>query len=75
MTSTLWSQDFFGKGELSPLMYSRITLNAYYQSLKTAKNVICYPQGAAGKRFGTLYLNEVTAVTDYSQIYFKSFVL
>ena len=73
MTSTLWSQDFFGKGELSPLMYSRITLNAYYQSLKTAKNVICYPQGAAGKRFGTLYLNEVTAVTDYSKIYFKSF--
>ena len=73
MTSTLWSQDFFGKGELSPLMYSRITLNAYYQSLKTAKNVICYPQGAAGKRFGTLYLNEVTTVTDYSQIYFKSF--
>ena len=73
MTTTLWSQDFFGKGELSPLMYSRITLNAYYQSLKTAKNVICYPQGAAGKRFGTLYLNEVTAVTDYSKIYFKSF--
>jgi len=73
MTDTLWSQDFFGKGELSPLMYSRITLNAYYQALKTAKNVICYPQGAAGKRFGTLYLNDITAVTDYSKIYFKAF--
>lgn len=73
MTDTLWSQDFFGKGELSPLMYSRITLNAYYQALKTAKNVICYPQGAAGKRFGTLYLNDITAVTDYNKIYFKSF--
>lgn len=73
MTDTLWSQDFFGKGELSPLMYSRITLNAYYQALKIAKNVICYPQGAAGKRFGTLYLNDITMVTDYTKVYFKSF--
>ncbi len=73
MTDTLWSQDFFGKGELSPLMYSRITLNAYYQSLKTAKNVICYPQGAAGKRFGTTYLADFTGTTDYNTVYFKAF--
>jgi hypothetical protein len=73
MAQVLWSQDFFARGELSPLMYSRVTLNAYYQGLKRAKNVICYPQGSAGKRFGTIYLNEINGVTNYRQIYFKAF--
>lgn len=73
MTDTVWSQDFFGKGELSPLMYSRITTNAYYQALKKAKNVISLPQGSAGKRFGTKYLNEVTGITNFKDVYFKSF--
>ena len=73
MTQILWSQDFFAKGELSPLMYSRVTLQAYYQGLKKAKNVICFPQGSAGKRFGTRYLNRITSTTNYRQCYFKSF--
>mgnify|MGYP001562613071 CR=1 FL=1 len=73
MAQILWSQDFFAKGELSPLMYSRVTLQAYYQGLKRAKNVLCFPQGSAGKRFGTVYLNQVTGTTDYTQTYFKSF--
>ncbi len=73
MADILWSQDFFAKGELSPLMYSRITLQAYYQGLKRAKNVLCFPQGSAGKRFGTNYLNTVTGTTNYRQTYFKSF--
>lgn len=73
MAYILWSQDFFAKGELSPLMYSRVTLQAYYQGLKRAKNVLCFPQGSAGKRFGTLYLNQVIGETNYQQIYFKSF--
>lgn len=76
MAQVLWSQDFFAKGEISPLMYSRITLNAYYQGLKRAKNVLCLPQGSAGKRFGTTFNFDITAatgVTDYTKIYFKSF--
>ena len=73
MTHILWSQDFFAKGELSPLMYSRVTLQAYYQGLKRAKNVLCFPQGCAGKRFGTEYLNTVIGETNYQQTYFKSF--
>ena len=73
MTDVLWSQDFFAKGELSPLLYSRVTLQAYYQGLKRAKNVICFPQGSAGKRFGTIYLSIIAGVTNYRQIYFKSF--
>jgi hypothetical protein len=73
MTHILWSQDFFAKGELSPLMYSRITLNAYYQGLKRAKNVLCLPQGSAGKRFGTRFVTKLTGLTNYRQIFFKSF--
>lgn len=73
MTYTLWSQDFFAKGELSPLMYSRVTLNAYYQGLKVARNVLCFPQGAAGKRFGTKYVTNLASVTSAEQVYFKSF--
>jgi len=73
MTDVLWSQDFFAKGELSPLLYSRVTLQAYYQGLKRAKNVICFPQGSAGKRFGTVFLSIISGVTNYRQIYFKSF--
>ncbi len=73
MAYILWSQDFFAKGELSPLMYSRVTLQAYYQGLKRAKNVICFPQGSAGKRFGTIYLNTISGENNYQQTYFKSF--
>jgi len=54
-------------------MYSRVTLQAYYQGLKRAKNVLCFPQGSAGKRFGTLYLNQVIGETNYKQTYFKAF--
>lgn len=74
MAHILWSQDFFAKGELSPLMYSRITLQAYYQGLKRAKNVLCFPQGSAGKRFGTQFLYQLgLPFNNYKQIYFKSF--
>jgi len=74
MTQILWSQDTFTKGELSPLMYSRVTLQTYYQGLKRAKNVICFPQGTAGKRFGTLFQYQLDpSLNNYQQIYFKSF--
>lgn len=74
MAQMLWSQDVFTKGELSPLLYSRVTLDAYYNGLKRAKNVICYPQGCAGKRFGTFFFNQLSdELTNYRQIYFKAF--
>lgn len=73
MAHILWSQDFFAKGELSPLMYSRVTLQAYYQGLKRAKNVICFPQGSAGKRFGTVLWSYVNGTNDFTQTYFKAF--
>lgn len=76
MADTPWMQSFFGKGELSPLMYGRVDLKAYFQALKTAKNIINYPQGAAGKRFGTTFLNNITTdtgISDYTQIFFEEF--
>ncbi len=72
MSLVLWSQDVFSKGEISPLMYARVSVTPYYNGLKTAKNVICFPQGAAGKRFGTIYRNTITGITDASQIFFAT---
>lgn len=74
MPYVLWSQDIFSKGELSPFMYARATVNEYGNGLKTAVNVLTYPTGAAGKRFGTLYdatLN--SGLTAANQIYFQTF--
>jgi len=74
MPSQLWSQDVFSRGELSPYMRARVSVNQYYQGLRTAKNVLTYPQGAAGKRFGTLYMAVLNAgITNYDQIFFQTF--
>lgn len=73
MAEMLWSQDFFAKGELTPLMYSRVTLQTYYQALKTANNTLCYPQGALGKRFGTRTVQELTLVNAADEAYLESF--
>lgn len=82
MSNLNWTQDVFSKGELSPLMYSRTTVDAYHNGMKTAKNVLTYPQGAAGKRFGTNFVANLTSdiaalglpvITDYKNFYFKTF--
>ena len=73
MSYTLWSQDIFSKGELSPLMYARATVNEYNNGLKTAQNVLTYPTGAAGKRFGTLYQATLTGFTNFQQFFFNTF--
>lgn len=73
MGLSAWSQDVFSKGELSPLMYSRVTVSAYYNGLKTATNCITYPQGGIGKRFGTVYNATIPSLTDYRDAYFQTF--
>jgi len=73
MPESLWSQDVFTAGELSPLMYARTTTAVYFNGMKTAKNVVTYPQGAVGKRFGTEYLATISNATASNQIFFKSF--
>lgn len=73
MPYQLWSQDNFSKGELSPYMYARAQVNQYYDGLKIAQNVLTYPTGAAGKRFGTLYQATLSGLTDPSQLFFQTF--
>jgi hypothetical protein len=73
MPYTLWSQDIFSKGELSPFMYARVTVNEYGNGLKTAQNVLTYPTGAAAKRFGTLYQSTLSGFTNFQEINFSTF--
>ncbi len=73
MAYQLWSQDNFSKGELSPYMYARSQVNQYFDGLKTAQNVLTYPTGAAGKRFGTLYNATLSGLTGFNQLFFQTF--
>lgn len=73
MPLTLWSQDNFTQGEISPLMYARVSVNGYYNALKTAENIVTLPQGGAIKRFGTDFRSEITGISDSNQIYAKAF--
>lgn len=73
MPNQLWSQDSFNQGELSPLMYAKSTVNQYHNALKTAQNVLCFPQGGAGKRFGTLFRSVITGFTSADDIFFEAF--
>lgn len=70
----LWAQDNFSRGELSPYMYAKSQVQSYYNGLRTAQNVLTYPTGAAGKRFGTLFqaiLN--SSITSANQLFFETF--
>ncbi len=73
MPYQLFSQDNFSKGELSPYMYARAQVNQYYDGMKQAQNVITYPTGAAGKRFGTLYQATLTGFTLPTELFFQTF--
>lgn len=73
MAYEIWSQDNFTKGELSPYMYARASVNQYYNGMKTAQNVLTYPTGAAGKRFGTLFNSIVSTIPDVNSFFFQTF--
>jgi hypothetical protein len=75
MGHQLWTQDSFSQGELTPYLYARGSIARYYEGLKQAQNVVNYPTGAAGKRFGTLY--QATLLQSnllFNQIYFDVFM-
>ncbi len=55
----IWTaQTNFTKGELDPQLVGRIDLQAYYQSVKEATNVVALPQGGLRKRGGLAFLGE-----------------
>lgn len=74
MPYQIWSQDNFSKGELSPYMYARAQVGQYFNGMKQAQNVLTYPTGAAGKRFGTLYQATLSGLTNANQLYFQTFL-
>ena len=54
---TIWSfQSSMSRGELDPRLAGRIDIQAYYNGLKTASNVLTIPQGGGKRRPGQEYL-------------------
>lgn len=64
----------FTAGELSPLMYGRVTFAKYQNGLEKARNVLILSQGGITNRFGTIFEAETTANygTDF-QIYILNY--
>ena len=54
-------QASFSIGEIDPLLYGRLDLQQYYQSVSSAKNVIFEPQGGFSRRPGLKFLLDLTA--------------
>lgn len=54
-------------------MYARGDNDTYYKGLKVAQNVLIYPTGAAGKRFGTLYQATLTNINTGLDFFFQTF--
>ncbi len=73
MPNVIWSQDSFTQGEISPLMYAKGSVGNYNDALKTAQNVLCKPQGAATKRFGTLYQSTLSGFSNANEMILATF--
>ncbi len=52
------SQDSFVRGEISPRLHSRASLDLYRSALKTCENFITLPHGGMRKRGGTYFAGE-----------------
>lgn len=57
MTRFVSIQTNFTNGELDPLLRSRVDLKVYENSLETAYNVVCQPQGGIHRRPGLRYIS------------------
>jgi len=51
-------QTNFTGGQISPRLFGRVDIESYRNSVKTLENMVVYPQGGAGRRFGTMYVGE-----------------
>lgn len=56
---TAISQPALTKGEISPSLYGRVDLAAYYLGLKTCRNFIVRPYGGVVNRAGSRFISEV----------------
>ena len=55
---TRLTQDSFTRGELSPRLSARVSLEQYAIGLKTAKNAIIHQEGGISNRMGTEFIGE-----------------
>lgn len=54
---TIWNfQSNMNRGELDPLLVGRIDIQAYYNGLRSARNVLALPQGGVKRRPGQDFL-------------------
>ena len=63
-------QASFSIGEIDPLLYGRLDLQQYYQSVSSAKNVIFEPQGGFSRRPGLKFLLDLTIVITWCRLSF-----
>lgn len=61
--TVLLNQNDFTHGELDPLLCSRVDLVQYSKSARRMRNVMVLPQGGAKRRFGTIFVDEITGVS------------
>lgn len=59
MTRITIGQNAFNAGELSPRLYSQVSVNKYDNSLETASNCVLTPHGPVHRRNGFKYIAEV----------------
>ena len=57
----MWTfQSNLTAGEIDPQLFGRLDLQAYYNGVQKAQNVLCVPQGGLKKRPGTQFLDEIS---------------
>ncbi|TGR92603.1 hypothetical protein EN852_039060, partial [Mesorhizobium sp. M2E.F.Ca.ET.209.01.1.1] len=61
MTALYPVQDVFTRGEISPRLHSRASLDLYRGSLAKCENFLTLPHGGIRKRGGTYFVGEVKA--------------
>lgn len=55
----IWTfNSLFNRGELDPILAGRIDIQAYYNGMQTAKNVLTLPQGGVKRRPGMEFLSK-----------------
>ena len=67
--SALLTQTNFTHGQLSPKMVGRPDLSLYLTGAQRLENCLVIPQGGAQKRFGTTFIQEITASTNEYMLY------
>jgi hypothetical protein len=60
--ATFLLQSDFKFGEVSPLLFARTSSPIYGNGAKRLRNCLVIPQGGARRRFGTLFVSDLTAL-------------